>query len=71
MTKEKLSLAIHAATLATSLGHPHLFIESSSATLFLSFSVIKKYVVNVTMLLSRICCGYFSSLNDLIMKNLN
>jgi hypothetical protein len=39
VAKEKLSLAIHAATLATSSGLPHLFIEGSSAALFLSISV--------------------------------
>jgi hypothetical protein len=50
VAEEKLSLAIHAATLATSPGLPHLFIESSLAALFLYFSVIKKYVVNVAML---------------------
>src|SRR5919199_4003830 len=54
VAKEKLALAMLAATLATSSGLPHLFIEGSLAALFLSVSVIELYVANVAMLPSAI-----------------
>src|SRR5438132_7287776 len=50
VAKEKLSLATHAATLATSSGLPHLFIDGSEAALSLSYSVIDPYVANVAIL---------------------
>ena len=50
VAKEKLLSAIHAATLATSSGLPHLFIGDSSAAICLSSGVIDSYVAKVAML---------------------